>query len=77
MIAIIQARMSSERLPNKVLKNCLEKTILERTHKQVQKSKLINSIVIATSLNHEDDEINNFCSLMNYDCFRGNLIDVS
>ncbi len=49
--AVIPARFQSSRLPGKVLKNLLGKSLLQRTYDQVTKSKLIEKILIAT-----DDE---------------------
>ena len=69
---IIQARMSSSRLPGKVmlpLKN--KKPILFHVIKQLQYSKLIKKIVVATSLNSEDDIIEDYLEEIGIDCFRG------
>ena len=46
MLCILQARMSSKRLPNKMLKNIEGKTLLLRVYNQLQKSKYIKKIVV-------------------------------
>jgi spore coat polysaccharide biosynthesis protein SpsF (cytidylyltransferase family) len=77
MLAIIQARMSSLRLPGKVLMNIAGKPMLERVYDQVLKSNNVKKIIIATSDDSSDDQIEQFCLLQNYPCFRGSLNDVA
>ena len=57
MLSIIQARMSSNRLPEKVLKFLEGNTILNRVIEQVKKSKSVNDIVVATSTEVSDNKI--------------------
>ena len=57
VIAIIQARMGSTRLPNKSLMDLDGKTALEFMIDRVRKSDLIDDIVIATAIKQEDDLI--------------------
>ena len=47
IIAIVQARLDSTRLPNKVLKKVKKQTIIEILYKRLKKSKKLNEIVIA------------------------------
>ena len=72
---IIQARMASTRLPNKVLINLAGKPILQRVIERCKKSKA-NDVIIATSLNKENDAIEKFCKENNYVFFRGSEDDV-
>ena len=58
---IIQARMGSSRLPGKVLKRIQNRPILDYVITQVEFSKKIEQIVIATTTNQEDDVIVDFC----------------
>ncbi len=74
--AIIQARMSSTRLPNKVLKAILGQPMLQRQIERIKQSKLINKIIVATSTQTADDDIEQLCQTLNIDCFRGSLTDV-
>ena len=55
--AIIQARMGSTRLPGKVLLDIQGKPLLERVIERVKKSKLIDEIIIATTINAKDRAI--------------------
>ena len=58
---IIEARMSSTRLPGKVLMKCLGKPMLEHQVNRIQKSKFLNEIIIATTENKNDDILVDFC----------------
>ena len=73
---IIQARMGSSRLPNKIMKQLGNKKSIEHTLERVKKSKLINNIIIATTINREDDSIADFCDKNNILCYRGSESDV-
>lgn len=76
IIAIIQARMGSTRLPGKVLMKINGVPLLELMLSRVKKSELLNKIVIATSTDSKDDKIVNFCKKHNYEYFRGSENDV-
>lgn len=57
IVAIIQARVGSTRLPGKVLMDLNGQTVLERVHGRVASSKLVDKVVIATTTNPADDRI--------------------
>lgn len=76
IIAIIQARMSSSRLPGKVLLNIEGKSVLEHVHERVSFAEHIDEIYIATSTDQSDDAIEDLCQLRNFNIFRGSLEDV-
>jgi len=76
IVAIIQARMGSIRLPGKVLMDIEGKPMLWHVINRVKYSKLINKIVIATSTNKKDDVIEEFCKSNNIDFYRGSEMDV-
>jgi spore coat polysaccharide biosynthesis protein SpsF len=69
--AIIPARMTSNRLPGKVLRNLNGKPTLLRMTERVKAAKLLDGIVIATTTNPQDDCIVDFCKNNNLECFRG------
>jgi spore coat polysaccharide biosynthesis protein SpsF len=71
IIAIIQARMGSTRLPGKCMKRIMGKSLLYYQINQVKKVKLIDSIVVATTNNSKDNVISNFCKKEKVNCFRG------
>ena len=60
-VAIIQARMSSSRLPGKVLYNFCNKPVLEHIVQRLSTCKLIDDTVIATSDHDSDNKIKDFC----------------
>jgi spore coat polysaccharide biosynthesis protein SpsF len=75
-IAIIQARMSSTRLPGKVLKLASGRTMLERMVERVKLAETLNKVIVATTLDPSDDKIEWFCHQHGMEVFRGNLQDV-
>jgi len=75
-LCIIQARISSSRLPGKVMLDLGGKTLLERVYNTISKSKKINRIIIATSNQEQDDLIENKLKMLNIECFRGDLENV-
>ncbi len=76
IVTVIQARMSSTRLPGKVMLPILGKPLLIRMIERVQAAKLIGQLVVATSINTEDDEIENLCNENKIICYRGHLTDL-
>ena len=73
MICLIQARVSSSRLPYKVLKKIDDKELLLYLVQNLKKSKIIKEIIILTSNNKEDDAICKLCELNRIQFFRGPL----
>ena len=77
-IATIQARLGSSRLPNKVFKKIANKNLLEWQIERLTKSKEISDIIISTTTENKDDEIENFCIKNNLKYYRGsenNVLD--
>ena len=57
VVAIIQARMGSTRLPGKVLKDIEGESMLARVVNRLRRSRLINELLIATTDRAADDAI--------------------
>ncbi len=76
ILAVIQARMSSSRLPGKVMKDLLGEPMLFRQIERVRRSRLIDAVVLATSDDSSDDPIEALCLERGIDIFRGSLNDV-
>ena len=76
IVAIVQARMGSTRLPGKILLDIEGKPMLWHVVNRLSYSKLINEIVIATTNDKKDDETANFCKDNRSYCYRGNQEDV-
>ena len=76
IVAVIQARMGSERLPGKVMLPLADKPVLWHITQILKKVKLIDEIVIATSTLSIDNKIEAFASNENIKVFRGSVNDV-
>ena len=76
IVVIIQARLGSTRFENKVLKILYEKTLLEHIIERVSCSKYVNNIVVATTLNQEDDELINIAKTSQVSSYRGSVDNV-
>ncbi len=76
IIAILQARTSSTRLVNKVLKPILGKEMLLHQIERIQNSQLINKLIVATSNNNEDKKIVELCKKNYIEVFAGSLNNV-
>lgn len=74
--AIIQARMGSTRLPEKVMKNLEGKTVLEHVIERVRQAKLIEEIIIATTIQDRDSVIEAEALRCGVKAFRGSEEDV-
>jgi len=74
--AIIQARMGSTRLPEKVMKNLQGKTVLEHVIERVKQSKLIDEIIVATTTHERDAVIESEAFRCGVKAFRGSEDDV-
>ncbi|MFT6248959.1 MAG: spore coat polysaccharide biosynthesis protein SpsF [Cognaticolwellia sp.] len=75
-LIILQARMSSSRLPNKVLLPILGKPMLAHQIDRINTLKIPHKLIIATSTQTSDDPIEQLCQQLNIRCYRGALDDV-
>ena len=76
IVAIVQARMGSSRLPGKVLESIEGKPMLWHVINRLKTCALIHEIVVATTVNQNDAVIENFCKEHEIDVFRGSEEDV-
>lgn len=75
VISVIQARNNSSRLPQKVIMQVKDKTILEHCYLRAKQSKS-DLVIIATSDSKMDDDIESLCKEKDMPCFRGSEQDV-
>ena len=76
VVAIVQARMGSTRMPNKVMKEINGIPIIELLLKRLHRSKEVNKIVIATSTNNNNDILVKHIKSLGYSCMQGSEDDV-
>ena len=69
--SIIEARMSSSRLPGKVLMTAANKPFLLHIVERLKRVKKIDKIIVATTNNKKDEAIIKFCKKNNISFFRG------
>lgn len=74
--AIIQARMGSTRLPGKVMMDLGGKPVIEHVVDRLNKSQLIDKIIIATSNNPNNQPLIKFCQNFGINYFIGSEEDV-
>ena len=76
VLAILQARMTSSRLPGKVLMDVEGIPMIGRQLERIKEAKLINQIVVATSVDSSDDELVEYVEDLGVNVQRGPLQDV-
>lgn len=76
VLAILQARVSSSRLPGKVLMPIVGRPMLRHELDRVRRAQTLDALVVATSAEPSDDPIAQLCTDAGVDCFRGSLDDV-
>lgn len=75
-LGIIQARMGSTRLPGKVLRRLAGRTVLDRVVRAARDSGVLDDLVVATTVEADDDAIVAECERIGVACHRGPVDDV-
>ena len=75
-VAIVEARMTSTRLPGKHMLPILGKPMLELLIERLKRANFLNQIVVATTQNPTDDVIEQLAHSIGVGCFRGSEDDV-
>jgi glutamate-1-semialdehyde 2,1-aminomutase len=73
---VIQARLSSSRLPGKVLADVLGRPMLARQLERVARARRPHKVIVATTVDPSDQPIADFCAREDVTCTRGSLNDV-
>ena len=76
VVAIVQARMASTRLPGKVLADIGGEPMLVREVERAQRAATVDELVVATSTEREDEQIATLCIERGYTCYRGSSLDL-
>jgi spore coat polysaccharide biosynthesis protein SpsF len=75
-VAVLQARMSSSRLPGKVMRPILGQPMIALQIERVRRSRRLAEVVVATSIDPSDDPLADFLSSIGVRVVRGPLDDV-
>lgn len=76
VVAIIQARMGSTRLPGKVLLDLAGEPMLARVVARGQRATTLQEVIVATTTDPVDDVIVELCQARGWPYFRGSEADV-
>lgn len=76
MIAIIQARFGSSRLPGKILTEIGGKPVLQHVIERVQKSRFVEEVMVATSIERDNLPVLGLCADLGVRAFAGSENDV-
>jgi spore coat polysaccharide biosynthesis protein SpsF len=76
VVIIDQARMTSTRLPGKVMKSIMGKSLLEYQLERLERSRFAQEIVVAATTNESDAPIVDLCRRVGVSLFRGSEEDV-
>jgi len=75
-LAILQARMTSTRLPGKVMAPLLGEPMIARQIERLRRSHRIDELLVATSIEPSDDPLAAWCERAGVAVYRGDLHDV-
>ncbi|MEN6409404.1 MAG: NTP transferase domain-containing protein, partial [Anaerolineaceae bacterium] len=76
IVALIQARMTSTRLPGKVMHEISGEPMIWRVVVRVLRARTLTNTVVVTSVDPSDDPLAQFCAERGIPVFRGSLQDV-
>lgn len=76
IVAIVQARMGSERLPGKVMQSIAGKPMIQRVAERVAMVESVDDVLIATTWQDQDDPIAIWAENYGLQAYRGHPTDV-
>jgi len=76
VVAIVQARLGSTRLPGKVLKPIGTQSLIGVLLERLSRSKEIDQVIVATSATPLNDPLEEAVRALGFECFRGDESDV-
>ena len=76
VVAIIQGRMSSSRLPGKILADLAGQPMLTRVYVRTSRARTLSDVIFATTTDASDDPVAEYCDLSGIPFTRGSLYDV-
>lgn len=76
IVAVVNVRMGSSRLPGKVLREVAGKPLLGHLLDRLALARRLDEVVVATSVRPENDPVEAYCRSRGAPCFRGDEDDV-
>lgn len=76
VVAIIQGRMGSSRLPGKILEEIAGQPMLQRVFLRTSRAATVAETIFATTTDPSDDPVAEYCDLSGIPFVRGSLYDV-
>jgi len=76
VVAVIQARTGSTRLPGKVLLPLAGRPVLERMLERVARARELDAVIVATTREAADDSVASLCHALGVPCYRGSSQDL-
>ncbi|MDP1547925.1 MAG: glycosyltransferase family protein [Anaerolineales bacterium] len=76
IVAIIQGRMSSSRLPGKILADIGGQPMLSRVYIRTSRATTLDEVIFATTTDASDDPVAEYCDFSGIPFTRGSLFDV-
>jgi len=76
VVAIIQGRMSSSRLPGKILADIAGQPMLTRVYTRTSRAQTLDEVIFATTTDASDDPVAEYCDFSGIPFTRGSLFDV-
>ena len=76
IVAIIQGRMGSSRLPGKILADIAGQPMLTRVFTRTSRAKTLDEVLFATTTDTSDDPVAGYCDFSGIPCTRGSVFDV-
>ena len=76
VVAIIQGRMSSSRLPGKILADIAGQPMLQRVFMRTSRAASVSQTLFATTTDPSDDPVAEYCDFSGIPFTRGDLYDV-
>src|SRR5919108_5641536 len=76
VVAIIQGRMSSSRLPGKILADLAGQPMLQRVFIRTSRAATVTETIFATTTDPSDDPVAEYCDFSGIPFTRGSLYDV-
>jgi len=76
VVAIIQGRMDSSRLPGKILADIAGQPMLTRVYTRTSRAQTLDAVTFATTADSSDDPVAEYCDLSGIPFTRGRQFDV-